>query len=509
MKKLLSIFILCGFLVSANAQHVYFNERYHFSGQEVIWSVLELESGYLCAVGAGTSDEGLLLYFLDSAGNKLTEKFYSESGSTFYAGFTGSLIKTSEGGFALGGSMDTGLTSNAMLWRFDENGDTLWTKTYGSPAYDQVGNQCKQTPDGGFVIIGATDKLGTNDILLIKTDSLGNLEWDTTFGGPGAQSGFTILVTSEGNYLFRGSDSVYMVDQSGNILWKKIYTGSFAYFIETSNGYFVGCGGEFDTFLSGSFQQNWPTIIKIDTAGTVIWQKRYGPSRFVAGLNSIWELPDGNFVAAGQSNNNMGTPNGNGFPIGFILKVSAQGDSIWYREHEYDTCIKNQDYIRDMKPTSDGGFITAGFFAPRTSSPCLDTGGQDMWVMKLDSCGCAYPGCDSMCSQLVGIEDFQFNNTTLTLKIYPNPASNMTTVRIPNSGEGTRPSFANASVGKNYHLRVYDITGRELKSYTMHNQPTITINTKELGSGLYFLRLSALGGKQDGRMLGSGKLLVE
>ena len=121
-----------------------------------------------------------------------------------------------------------------------------------------------------------------------------------------------------------------------------------------------------------------------------------------------------------------------------------------------------------------------------------------MWVMKLDSCGCAYVGCDSACQQLVGIEDLQNTNTKLTLKIYPNPASSMATVVIPGTEQGTG----------NYRLSIYDITGREVRSYKI-NQPSLTINTKELGSGLYFLRLSVLGGRQEGGMVGSGKLMVE
>ncbi|MBL4754869.1 MAG: T9SS type A sorting domain-containing protein [Flavobacteriales bacterium] len=492
------IFIIAGLCIQQSVlAQVYFSNRYDFyKGLGAATGVLEIDSGYLVAGGFRDSTAGdrkLGILYLDFDGNVILKVDYGKSNADYWSGGSGSFIPTNDGGYALGGGITIGGNDDAVLFKFNADLDTLWTKQLGGGGFETF-YQCKQTPDSGFILIGAASS-GGGDIWLVKTDSLGNLEWDTTYGGPGAQSGFTILVTSEGNYLFRGSDSVYMVDQSGNVLWKKIYTGSFAYFIETSDGNFVGCGGEFDTFLSGSYQQNWPSIIKIDTAGTIIWQKKYGPSRFVAGLNAVWELPDGSFAAAGQSNNNKGTPNGNGFPIGFILKVSAQGDSIWYREHEYDTCIKNQDYIRDMKPTIDGGFITAGFFAPRTASPCSDTGTQDIWVLKLDSCGCAYVGCDSLCQQLVGIKEIT-GKTSLTLKIYPNPASSMATIEI-----GELPTEAT--------LSIYDITGRELKSYAIQNQSTLTINTKELGSGLYFLRLSALGGKQEGRILGSGKLVVE
>ena len=359
------------FVQPLNAQQVYFNNLYHVGSGDGLTSVLEIDSGYLCAGGASSK---FVLIELDSGGSLIMTKQYGDSGKVYNAGGSGSLIQTSDGGYALGGGRNSGINASnvGMLWRFDANGDTLWTKTFGSTSnYFETLNQCKQTPDSGFILIGATDEPdsgGNTDIWLLKTDKDGNFEWDTTYGGAGIEYGWNILVTSKGEYIFvRGGGIVYMTDEFGNLKWNKTFSASVGYFIETSDGNFVGCGGRFDTTLSGSYSQYTPAVIKIDSAGSVIWQKAYGPSRYVTGGSAIWELPDGSFVTAGQSNNNQGTPNGNGWPIGFILKVSAQGDSIWYREYEYDTCIKNDDYVRDMKPTSDGGFITAGFFFPNTS----------------------------------------------------------------------------------------------------------------------------------------------
>ena len=93
-----------------------------------------------------------MLMFLDKDGNKLIEKNYSEPGNILYAGGPGSLIKTSDGGFALAGSD----INYAMLWKFDQDGDTLWTRRYGDTIYFQAGIQCKQTLDGGYIIIGTT-----------------------------------------------------------------------------------------------------------------------------------------------------------------------------------------------------------------------------------------------------------------------------------------------------------------------------------------------------------------
>ncbi|MBL4754727.1 MAG: T9SS type A sorting domain-containing protein [Flavobacteriales bacterium] len=521
MTKLTSILILFSSLLVWNvslSQQVYFNSRYDFfSLAETASSTVVAGSNYLVIGGTRdttTSDLQVAILTIDSIGNIVSKKSFGKSGLDYYHGLSGSLIKTFDGGFALGGSVDIGSVSNTMLWRFDKNMDTLWTKTYGTTVYSQIGYQCKQTQDKGFVIVGITDKSGDNNILLIKTDSLGNLEWDTTYGGSGIENGTYVNLCDDGGYIIGGNTTsfgmgeadtyILKTDSVGNVQWSKtfgsIYWDCVANVKQTSDGgYIIGtCLAQF--ILSGSYTQSKARIIKLDSAGSVEWDTLYGPARFLTGIINIYELQDGSFISVGQRTDNNGTPAGNGFSEGIVMKISAQGDSLWYRVYENLTGEFSQNYLLDIKPTTDGGIVSAGFVIPSDPS---DTGTQDMWVMKLDSCGCAYAGCDSACQQLVGIEETPYQ-ASLTLKIYPNPASSMATVSIPNNGEGTRPSYANASVGENYHLSIYDITGREVESYEVNHQPTLTINTQELGTGLYFLQL-----KQEGRMLGSGKLVVE
>ncbi|MBL4755252.1 MAG: T9SS type A sorting domain-containing protein [Flavobacteriales bacterium] len=492
---------------AANGQQVYFNNQYDFyKGLDGATSVLEIDSGYLVVGGFRDStlgDRKLGILHLDINGNVISKISYGKFNADYWSGWSGSLTQTADGGFALGGSIDIGSTSRAMLWRFDKNMDTLWTKTYGSPAYDQIGYQCKQTLDGSFVMIGATNQSGNEDILLIKTDSLGNLLWNTTYGGGQDEPGFTIDVCYDGGYIIGGekidvpSDNidnwVIKVDSVGNIEWDTTFGGPFedlGTFVKQTqdSGYIVG-GGYSLYEVPPDFYQSKPRVIKLDNLGNVEWDNLYGPARFAGHVLVIDELPDGAFIVAGQSNNNLGTPTGNGWAVSFTLQISAQGDSIWYREHEYDTCIKNDDYLRDMKPTSDGGFITAGFFSPRPVTPCNDTGNQDMWVLKLDSCGCAYAGCDSACQQLVGVEELQDEESKIL--IYPNPFSFQATVQFD-------------KVTADAELTIYDVTGRLLRKYSIpKNQNSLTLVGEEIGTGIFFLQLS-----QEHSVIASQKVII-
>ena len=91
-----------------------------------------------------------------------------------------------DGGFAVVGyTKSISLTNyDVLLLRTDSNGDTLWTKTYGG-SEDDFGYSIKLAEDGGFIIGGVTNSFGSggSDFYLIKSDSLGSVNWTKTFGG--------------------------------------------------------------------------------------------------------------------------------------------------------------------------------------------------------------------------------------------------------------------------------------------------------------------------------------
>ena len=83
------------------------------------------------------------------------------------------ITKTSDGGYAItGDSYDLSVTEdNVGLIKINSNGDTLWTKTYGTIASAERGNDIIETADGHLAIAG--DINYTTGFLLV-VDSLGN-----------------------------------------------------------------------------------------------------------------------------------------------------------------------------------------------------------------------------------------------------------------------------------------------------------------------------------------------
>ena len=87
-----------------------------------------------------------------------------------------------------------------------------WEKTYGGNA-DDICTTVRRTTDGGFILGGYSSSgisgsktnapVGSSgrDCWIIKTDSVGEKQWERAFGGTGDESVSDIVLTSDGGYL--------------------------------------------------------------------------------------------------------------------------------------------------------------------------------------------------------------------------------------------------------------------------------------------------------------------
>ncbi len=102
-------------------------------------------------------------------------------------------------------------------------------KTYGLEDYDYVGS-ISQTSDGGYVVAGYN-----GDILVIKLDSSGNIQWAKTYGSTGDDLAYSVSPTSDGGYIVAGATNSYSgssyyyyflilkLNSSGDSQWGKTY----------------------------------------------------------------------------------------------------------------------------------------------------------------------------------------------------------------------------------------------------------------------------------------------
>ena len=93
-----------------------------------------------------------------------------------------------------------------------------WNRTFGGADYDDF-RSVQQTADGGYAAVAITKSLGTggNDAWLVKADSLGNEQWNKTFGGSGNDVGYTVRQTIDRGYIIVGF--TYSFGLSGGSGW--------------------------------------------------------------------------------------------------------------------------------------------------------------------------------------------------------------------------------------------------------------------------------------------------
>lgn len=198
-------------------------------------------------------------------------------------------------------------------------GYITFRKTYNYLARADYGYCVQQTNDGGYIVIGMTDAgafIGS-DIWLIKTDSLGNMIWDKTWGYDQTdESGYYVRQTADYCYITvegcSGStdgSALWLVkyDSSGSPIWRRW----FGPYIppEAGWGYCVEQISDESYILIGKKQeidsQTDIWLIKTDSLGDTLWTKLYGSSSINEAGYSVHRTPiDSGYIIAGTKPTN-------------------------------------------------------------------------------------------------------------------------------------------------------------------------------------------------------------
>ena len=93
-------------------------------------------------------------------------------------------------------------SSTAAAWA---SLDTLWTRTYGGTHNDGF-RSAIHTSDGANLAVGYTYSFGpaNSNVFAVKVDDNGNTLWTQTYGGAGMDYGYGVCETSDGCYVITG-----------------------------------------------------------------------------------------------------------------------------------------------------------------------------------------------------------------------------------------------------------------------------------------------------------------
>ena len=114
---------------------------------------------------------------------------------------------------------------------------------------------------------------------------------------------------------------------------------------------------------------------------------------------------------------------------GALAKVSPEGDSLWLRHYKYVSSPLAIHYLYDLEATPDGGYVMVGEARAGIADTLFPPPVQQGWILKVDEWGCLVPGC-----QLdVATKDAPAGEG-MRLKVYPNPASEVLYIHLPDAG---------------------------------------------------------------------------
>ncbi|HEX03730.1 MAG TPA: hypothetical protein ENH10_01045, partial [Bacteroidetes bacterium] len=232
-----------------------------------------------------------------------------------YKDFGKSVILTSDGGFAVTGfaASDSGSGGELLLLRTDSQGNLEWSRTYGSSDFDK-GKEILQTADGGYIIAGYSIFHESNPLarqaLVMKTDADGEEIWTQYFGSSGVDSAFDIVPVQGGGFFVAGD-----------------------YELE---------GNDRNTYL-----------ILLDEDGSVIWEQVVGDELADERTFTGCQLSNGSFVYGGNVRHPLVADNPSDFHIG---SVDIQGNLLWEREFGGE----GVDIVRRMRALPTGGFVLIG-----------------------------------------------------------------------------------------------------------------------------------------------------
>ena len=304
-KKIITILGIIGLQTCGLAQismdtvytKTYGNSSYHTEGN----SLVELPNDQLLLStnyqgGESYCDHRPKLYRADGQGNLI----WSATGTPG----SGRIIPTIDGNFANIREMHT--TANCgldtvMINKFDLNGEVIWTKKFHFGEIYNKATDIIQTADSGFAVscYYSIDNGWTYNSAVIKLDQNGNTQWTKQYGTVVKQHEiYSIVQNSTGQYgilCFDNQGAQYTLmklDGSGDTLWTRSFlppSGMSGYCdlaLLPNDQFLILCNG-----LGGD-----AVLARINEDGTTDYYREYTPGEEIgtATLGRIMYLPDQN-----------------------------------------------------------------------------------------------------------------------------------------------------------------------------------------------------------------------
>ena len=385
----------------------------------------------------------------------------------------------------------TGSVGGGDGWviKLDDTGGIVWETAMGSTGFDFF-NAVSNTLDSGYIVVGAAGGNngdisgfggGAADLWVVKFTKTGAVSWNKVYGGTEYEIGFDVVAASDnGCYiaaLEQGDDTtisgyhggvedawVVRLDDTGGIVWSKVYGGSMddkaTAITKTPSGNYILSG--YSNSSDGDVVNNhggfdyW--TFAINDTGKMLWTNCYGGTGNDFAFANAATF-DGGAIIGGYASASGGDVTGNhGHADYWVVKVDDTGTIAW--EQSFGGSLG--DSVNSVIQTADSGFALTGTTASSNDDVTENKGHSDLWTVKLNK------------NATTGISPI---NANAAIQVYPTLTGGIVHLVMPQGYE-------------NATLMVTDMLGNRCSNIPLSTGLSRTINISNVPAGMYLLTVT-------------------
>jgi len=266
--------------------------------------------------------------------------------------------------------------------KFAANGSLVWQRIWNGTTVRGLGRTGVALGTGGSVYATGVSTNNGNDAVLVKFDANGNLLWERTWGGAASDEGFAVATDVDGSAYIAGTATsfgpssaglvVVKFDSAGNLVWQRIFDGA--------AGNAVAVGPDGSVYAAGTTPGNQIgnfdlLVLKITSGGNLVWQRTYSAGEVVDPRGGMAVGLDGSVVVAGAI---QAAKAGLVDLAALIVKLSADGSLVFDKQF----VGRNSESAAGVAVAPDDSTI---YVAGTTTS--FGAGFEDAFVLHLQPTG--------------------------------------------------------------------------------------------------------------------------
>jgi hypothetical protein len=264
------------------------------------------------------------------------------------------------------------------------NGAVVWQRIWNGPTIVGVTDTSVAAAADGSVYLAGITADGGGDAVLLKFDPNGNLLWERAWGGTEFDSAGAVAAHSDGSVYVAGrttsfgpsSAGVFVLkfDPTGNLVWQRLWddAAGFEAMAVTPDGSVYAASSKLRP--DSDFSQFDVMVLKLTPTGELVWARTYGAGEVVDARGGMAAAADGSVYTAGAIQAEKGGIVG---IAALVLKIGPDGSLLFGKQ----CCTKGGDTGEGIAVAPDGSVLLAG------TTTALGVGFQDAFVARLQSTG--------------------------------------------------------------------------------------------------------------------------